>query len=708
MPIRDEQKYTFVPFGLTDSTDGTQAPPGSLAVCSDIVVSPSDQSLFVPRPAAVKMIDLASINPTGVVSCFLQLGNIVYGMISSATFPGKDEPFAANVKTGALLTVSGVSSALLPATQPNTGDWTPPTMVAIGGRIIVTHPGFVGGANPYFGWFDISSFSSAAFTGATLGNTTSGSNAIQSLVTPVGNSAPILSGYQPGMAVSGAGIPAGTTITKLTNGIFSLATTGNTTAGSPSVASVANLTGVQVGMLASGPNIPAGTTVTNISGTTVTLSQNAIATATASGITFTGGGTITLSQNATATANSVALTITGGSATAPLWGAGNTNTFPLTLVPVCAGGFNGRAWFGVGNFAVYSDVLNPTQVSQGSQAVTIGDPTTITAMDSVPLTSQLTGGIQQSLTIYKGAGSFFQITGDALTNNLLLNAVTGSVGPLAVNTIAQTPKGALAIAADGMRLLGLTGVQSDLIGAWGQGVVAPFITGALTTRMSAAYADGVYRVAVAATTLAIPGFTVTAQEYWYHVETNRWTGPHRFPSQLVQATGDGTSFLVTSWLYPAAIFRSDPIPSANSVFLENTTRAAAQTQMGWTMQSSLLPDPEQLAYMQVIRGALSCQLATTGDIQVDLFAMDPGSAQVSFTIRSVANTAPIWGAVAWGAFSWGGSSLPFGAKPLIFSQALVGRQLVLKASCAISAFGQKIGSFNLGYQLTGYNSPIFQ
>jgi len=709
MGIRQEQRFTFTPGSLTDSVDGTQAPPGALTVCSDLVISPTDASLFVPRPAATKVIDLSSINPNGVVSCFLPLGNIVYGLISSTAFPGKDQPFAANVQTGTVYTVAGAAAANLPATIPQVGDWVPPTMVAIGGRILATHPGFAGGSSgAFFGSFDISSFTSTVYSGATTGNTTSGSNVVQSLRTPVGNSDPIDSGYYPGLAIAGAGIPAGTTIVSTTKGTFSLATTGSFTSGSNSVTSVANLSGVQVGMLASGPELPTtGLYVTAISGSTVTLSGNAIATAAGAVVTFTGGGTITMSNAATATANGVALTVSGGTPTAPLWTAGNTNTNALISVPTCVAGYNARAWFGMGAFAVYSDVENPTQVSFASQALAIGDPTSITAMQSVPLTSQLTGGIQQSLTIYKGGESFFQVTGDALTANLELNAVTGSVGTLAPATIAQTPKGVMMVAVDGTRLLGLTGLQGDIVGGYGQGVVAPFTTKALTSRINAAYAGTTYRVSVAATTASVPGFTVTASEYWFHIETGKWTGPHSFPSQLVESTADGTSFLVTSWIYPAAIFKSDPEPSGASTFVEARGKATS-VQLGWQMTSAPLPDNQQLAYVQVVRASFSCVQVPGGPIMTSIYAQDPGNSSGSYVIPAASvSVVPKWGSMVWGSFVWGGggNSYSFTAKPLYFSQPVVGRQLVLQAQCATSTYGQKAGNWTLGFQLTGYNSP---
>jgi len=61
--------------------------------------------------------------------------------------------------------------------------------------------------------------------------------------------------------------------------------TGNTTSGSPTVASLSSTTGFYVGQLISGAGIPAACTIIAITTTTLTLSANA--TATATGVTLT-------------------------------------------------------------------------------------------------------------------------------------------------------------------------------------------------------------------------------------------------------------------------------------------------------------------------------------------------------------------------------------------------------------------------------------
>jgi hypothetical protein len=68
--------------------------------------------------------------------------------------------------------------------------------------------------------------------------------------------------------------------------------TGNTTNGSSTISNVSDITGLSVGQAITGAGIPAGTTLAAIGTTTITLSQNA--TATASGTALTASGTFSL------------------------------------------------------------------------------------------------------------------------------------------------------------------------------------------------------------------------------------------------------------------------------------------------------------------------------------------------------------------------------------------------------------------------------
>lgn len=206
------QPLLWRPKGVSDSIDGTNSFPGAMASLSNLIPSPSTSGQWVPRPASIQATAFAGFTTPAQVEALLVVGNIAYGMIASAAFSGKSEPFAYAILTNTFQTITGELAANLPASTATTGDWTPPTMAVIGSRVMVTHPGFSG--THKVGWLDISGFSDATHTGNT--NT---STSITNLSANV-----ITAGWKPGMTItSSAGdIPAGTTIVSIASGGLSL------------------------------------------------------------------------------------------------------------------------------------------------------------------------------------------------------------------------------------------------------------------------------------------------------------------------------------------------------------------------------------------------------------------------------------------------------------------------------------------------------
>jgi hypothetical protein len=718
--LRNAQAITIRPNGLSDAIDGTNAFEGAMASLQNLVPSYSTQSVFVPRPAAIKIVDFGGDilltedgipivteggqeigvgRPDGVISALLVVGSRAYGMIGSTNFPGQDEPFCYDFALSAFIAISGLDASLLPTSQPTTGDWTPPTMNAVtNSLILVTHPGFPGAPGPVVGWLDISNFSSNAM----LGDLTTGSPVITSLVTTVGVSAPILQGVIPGQSITGPGIPNGTYVKSATNGTFSLNTTGNTYGPGGSGALVDNLgstTGVLPGMVVTGPAIPTGAYVVAVlSSTSVVLSTQTLAPGTAVAINFSGGGTITMSQNATATASLESFTVTGGTPAAPLWGAGNTNTNPLSIIPTCAYGFNGRCYYGLGPYLVYSDPLNPLQVSLASQALVIGDPTSITALVGTPLTSQLTGGVQQSLTVFKGAGSLYQITGDAATHNLAQNIVNGSVGTLAPRSIVATPLGIAYMALDGLRMLGLTGTVTPPIGTGGTGIALPFLNALFPSRMSAAYAEGTYRVTVQrGDTTGNPIF-----EYWIDIDKSIWTGPHTFPTTAAAPApptpGRGTGFLVVPVGIPGSLWLSDNIPDFQSTYLENGQPIEC------VYKTCLLPDNGQGFWNRASQ--MSLAMALTSASSVEVIVVDDTQTQIGkYDFSGFSGMGSLWGGVTWGSFLWGAAMSPLREYAMRFAAPMFFRQAAVSVTFE-GAQGQAIGNLYCKIQPIGLNVPF--
>lgn len=166
MALRNAKTVRWTPVGLSDAVDGTNAFPGAMYALSNLVPDPSTKGVFVPRPAAIQLPDVAA--DLGPVSVFLILGDIVYGMIGN-TATGFDTPFIYNLDTQVFSVPSGVTTSNVPISQPTFGDWTPPTMATVSTYVLVTHPGFTGPANGFIGWFDLAVPSAPTWNSGQMG-----------------------------------------------------------------------------------------------------------------------------------------------------------------------------------------------------------------------------------------------------------------------------------------------------------------------------------------------------------------------------------------------------------------------------------------------------------------------------------------------------------------------------------------------------------
>jgi hypothetical protein len=220
-PILKGKPVRITPRGVSDSVDGSNVFPGAMASLSNLIPAPHTPGVWAPRPASLQITGFNGFSSPAQVECIKVVGNICYGLIASAHYAGKSEPFAYNLATNTFETISGVTSSLLPATATATGDWEPPTCDVIGTRIVFTHPGFAS-TSKLIGWLDISGFSSTGITGNTHTNTT-----LDNLSSNV-----LQAGWNVGMLVSSSAgdIPAGAYIASIaSNGlsvVLSAAATG--------------------------------------------------------------------------------------------------------------------------------------------------------------------------------------------------------------------------------------------------------------------------------------------------------------------------------------------------------------------------------------------------------------------------------------------------------------------------------------------------
>lgn len=690
---RNEKPTTVRPKGLSDAIDGSNAFAGAMSLLVNLVPASSTSGLFVPRSASIGVTDFTGFTTPAGITALLTIGTRAYGMISSGAFSGKDQPFCYDLQTDAFVAISGQSAANLPATQSTAGDWQPPHMEAVGKYIIVTHPGFSGGAGPYFGWIDLTGFSLSSLKG----NTTIGSNVIRS-INGDGASNPILDGVQPGQTITGTGIPANTTVVSVTNGTVDIPTTGDThTTDTIDNMPPADVTAAEVGEYVDGPGILSGSyIIAKPTGTSIQLNQPTTATASGVAVVITGGGTITISNNATATNTLVVLAIASGTAAAPHWAAGNTNVNPLTAVPKWVSQFNGRAWYAVGNAEVYSDSLLPLNVTNADQALTLGDTTDVTCSAGLPLNNITTGGIIQALIVFKGDAIMYQITGDQATSNLSTNALNVSVGTLAPNTIASTPLGLAFVAPDGLRVIDFGAHVSDPLGANGAGVAVPFINAVNPSRMCAAFNQNVLRISCQNGVAADQPF----QEYWLDFNLKVWTGPHSFPATVIQpyqaATGanNGHGFILAAIGIDAKLWDSGVNPVLTDSYVENGTA------LTWAYQTVLLPDNQQMSQNRMGQSAIGMALPG-GQVVSFTFTNEIGTVLNQVTVTAPGSVPTVWGSFTWGAAPWGQMTGYFREYDIQWDAPIIFKQGILLA-VGQSQQGMAIGNLYLKYQPLGY------
>ena len=313
--------------------------------------------------------------------------------------------------------------------------------------------------------------------------------------------------------------------------------------------------GVTVGMTISGLGIPSNTTITAVTG---------------SGST----GTLTISQAATLSTSTVTFIIAGGTTSAPLWASGNTNGNPLPSVPQGVAIFNDRAYFECGNVEYYTDVLNPLNMSNATNSLTLGGNDAITASVGQPFFATQTGGITAALLCFKGS-QIWQITGDLALNNLALNKLSDGVGTQARRSVVNTPTGVMFVAPDGIRTVDLTGqvteADSDL--------TLPFLNPIVPSRIAAAYNVGFYRIC----TNYLQGGVLETAEFWYSTKRKNWCGPHTLTYDCI--AGADSTFYVSGPNYTGQILQTNVIPNEQTDFFNEMGQS-----MTWEYQTALIPE----------------------------------------------------------------------------------------------------------------------
>lgn len=649
MTLRNQNPLTLRPLTVTDSIDGTNGAPGSMQLMSNLVPSMHTKGVWVPRPASVKLFDLANVSN---VEYMVEIGDRLYGIGVSNRFTGKSEPFIYDLANRVEVPVSCVYADNLPNAAPATGDWQPPTITQVGSYILFSHPGFT--LPNAFGWLDMTGLVDSA----------SGSTGYTNVPT-LWNGSTWGGGFWNGPVATGGKVVAG-----LSKNVL--------------------LAGWRAGMAIhdSAQNIPSGTTIASIA---------------------SDGLSLTLSQPTVGASSPDTITVNGGTPAYPLWAAGNMSISPLIKPATAISLFNGRAEYAVDNATVFSEAGDPLipPPSTISNVLTIQNGLKITAMTTIPFAnSTVAGGVVQALLLWQGDAAIWQVTGDPTTSNLALNFFS-SIGTDAPLTIQTAPQGIIYVAPDGVRLIQLDGTVSDPIGANGDGVALPFINVTYPSRMVAAYNEDVYRVSV--TSYSSFGGSaiapIVSAEYWFHNKLKAWSGPHSFPASAITPSDRPSTnhgYLMQP-INASGIWFSNTRPLVDSGYLEN-----GQT-LSWSYQTTLFPDNGLMCENAMVESAIAIALPQTGSATVAM--LDEAGTQLDqVTVNGFVPQTPtprtpgtLWDGSTWNGGFWG----PGTAGALLTQRDLPWHQtLVFKqGSIVVAGFSDPavaVGNLYLRYQRTGY------
>jgi hypothetical protein len=402
----------------------------------------------------------------------------------------------------------------------------------------------------------------------------------------------------------------------------------------------------------------------------------------------------------------------------PSWTATNTAPTALIFPPQWCSNFNGRCYFLVNPpqqqpAAYFSDVLNPTVITNASQILTFDDNTPLTCAAGLSLNNQL-GGVIQALMVFKGVSNIYQISGDFALGNLSKNSLNVATGTFAPNSIVSSEKGLMFMAPDGVRTIDFNANVSDPIGKDGDGITVPFFFALNPSRTCAAFNGGVYRVQVENGDLlptllgspfssgfssgfgplaaADPNFT-RQQEWWYDTVRQCWSGPHT--TGLSLAIPYQNTFFITIQGAGAKIFRSDQVQSNISTFTENGTA------LTFTWATSMLPDTDQMGEICVIQQTIHMALAA-GQLVLCSAINQDGDVFDSVTI-SASGQPTNWNQFNWNQADWNGSTAGNSLYPrrLSWHFPLVFRRVQILAS-GNSASGLKIGRMHMRYEVLNY------
>lgn len=353
---------------------------------------------------------------------------------------------------------------------------------------------------------------------------------------------------------------------------------------------------------------------------------------------------------------------------APVWNAGNTSTNPLPSKPLWVAQFFGRAYFGVANSVLFTDTLTLSiSNSNFASTLTIDGTSNTTAACGLPL-SNTTGGVLQSLVIFK-ENSVWQITGDiALTGNpLSLNKLVSNIGCVMPRTIQSTPIGVIFISTDGPRVIGTNSLVTYLKdpNLPTPDIVSMFSKATYPSRACAAYNNGIYRICFDGA-FNIWDSAYTSGDYWFDLIFGRWNGPHTFPYHCVVSVGD--KFYLFSNNHPGSLYSNQVVPN-NSIYTDNGMA------YGCTLVSSAISGAP-MTMSSVTESTIElCGAGIGASYFISIY--DDQNNPLSPATISLSKVEPIYGQNKFGQFVWKSSVITSHTYTIPWPNPIVTKKIIL-------------------------------
>lgn len=378
---------------------------------------------------------------------------------------------------------------------------------------------------------------------------------------------------------------------------------------------------------------------------------------------------------------------------APAWTSANTAVNVLTAVPTAVANLNNRAYYAVKNQLQYSDVLLPLTRTNATQALVVGDTGPLNALAGLPVQTT-SSGVISSLTAFKTTQTW-QVTGDPVSNDLMLSFVSLTVGTTAPRSIAQSPAGLYFLSSGGPYFidpLGTLRLVTHRAESVEPDVQAPFINAVTPTRWAGAYNSSVYRVCGPT---VVRGQQVV-NDYWFDERKRRWNGPHSFAYDCAGAIG--SVFALSSVNHPGLLIASASAPGLSTVYTD------LGSPFNVAVLTATLPKVGDMCEKQVCESQIELGGTPLGVTYAIAAQNEQGVILDAVTIAVPATGLPTWGS----GILWGGGALWSAAQniapktyPIPWTAPLVFEKMQLQVT-APAGPNVQIGTFFARYQKTGY------